>query len=79
VVRGDHATPVHETRDLWTRYPETPEGAGAAFKAAELIETRLRDRQRALGLYRDLADHAQLDADRRRAQDQRERLERQPG
>jgi tetratricopeptide (TPR) repeat protein len=66
-------------RDLWTRYPETPEGADAAFKAAELIETRLRDRKRALELYRDLADHAQLDADRRRAQDERERLERQPG
>ena len=66
-------------REIWSRYGGSPDGVGAGFRAAELTEARLHDGARALALYRELADHATLEGDRRRAREHIARLERGRG
>ena len=79
VLTGDWSRAELALRDLWNRYGDSPIGVGAAFRAAEVTEARLHDSARALALYRELADHATLDGDRRRAHEQIARLERGRG
>ena len=76
---GDWAAASTALRELWDHYGDTPVGADAAFQAAELNERQLHDVTKAVALYRELAEHAALDADRRRAQDQLARLGRGRG
>ena len=53
VGRYDAALPA--LSEVWERYPRTPQGTQAGVVAAQLAESKLNDRARALQLYRDLA------------------------
>ncbi|TMQ72668.1 MAG: tetratricopeptide repeat protein [Candidatus Eisenbacteria bacterium] len=79
LAMGDWAAASTALGELWDHYGDTPVGADAAFQAAELNERQLHDVTKAVALYRELAEHAALDADRRRAQDQLARLGRGRG
>ena len=65
VAMGDAAAACDALVDLWRRYPTTAIGIGAALRGADLAENQLNDRNRAIMLYREVAEKSR-DADARR-------------
>jgi hypothetical protein len=62
---GDVASACDALEDLWRRYPLTALGIGSALRGADLAENQLKDRNRAIMLYRQVAERTR-DADARR-------------
>lgn len=66
-----HVAPPDSARagleDVWRRWPGSPEGTDAAFRAADLAAGGPRGAERARALYRELAGRGATAADRERA------------
>jgi tetratricopeptide (TPR) repeat protein len=60
--------------DLWGRYGQLDLGVSAGFRAAEVAEHELKDTDRAMRLYEELAARGQRPADQERARRELERL-----
>jgi len=65
LAMGDVAAACDALEDLWRRYPLTALGIGSALRGADLAENQLKDRNRAIMLYRQVAERTR-DADARR-------------
>jgi tetratricopeptide (TPR) repeat protein len=76
---GDPAEACDALADVWKRYPDTPAGVAAAIRAAQIAETRLREPERALEIYEELAGHAGNPDTQRAARAAAERLRRRSG
>jgi tetratricopeptide (TPR) repeat protein len=64
---GDMAGACDALEDLWRRYPGTATGVGSALRGADVAENQLKDRNRAIVLYRGVAERARDAEARRRA------------
>ena len=65
VAMGDAVAACDALEDLWRRYPGTAIGTGSALRGADMAENQLNDRNRAIMLYREVAERTR-DADARR-------------
>jgi tetratricopeptide (TPR) repeat protein len=61
-------------QELWSHYPHLALGVQAGFRAAELAEYELKDRERARRLYEELATKSDHPADQAMARHQLERM-----
>ena len=76
LAMGEAGRACDALADLWRRYPEAPAGAEAGLEAAQLAESGLGDRKRAMELYQGLLAGSGEPATQRQAQAAIERLSR---
>ena len=78
LAMGEAGRACDALADLWQRYPAAPAGVEAGLEAAQVAESGLRDRKRAMELYRGLLAGSAEPATQRQAQAALERLGREP-